>query len=113
MSDYVRESGIIYKLGSIEQMEEFSKEKLGSDDLWADSYPEQLAVEESDKYIIANGAFWEIKDYKKLETEYDFCDLTLVEDGVRFHAMYYNGGTCLSEMIQEAMSKNKLNINNK
>lgn len=105
MSDYVRESGIIYRLGSVEQMEEFSKEKLGNDELWAESYCRQLSIEESDKYVVANGELWEIKDYKRLDTEYDFCDLTLVEDGVKFHAMYYNGGACLSEMIEESMEK--------
>src|ERR1035437_8043277 len=54
------------------------------------------------KYLNVGGKIWEIFDHEDLGEEEDsFCNMHDNKDGTfSFHTRFYNGGTCLSEMLE-------------
>jgi len=60
-----------------------------------------------DKYLFINDIIWEIFDHTEVEENVDI--MTLNEDGTLSFAMqFYNGGTCLSECIEDGIKRLKL-----
>lgn len=98
--------------------EEWSKKKceeLGIADniKWYDSYEETLLNESHDKPIVkVNDEFWEVIEDRE---EDDYNDISIMRpnrDGTfDFLFQFYNGGTCLSEMLECEIKK--INKNNK
>ncbi len=71
---------------------------------------EELKDNYYEKYFLVKGEIWEAFEHQKLQ-EADIDILTENEDGtLTFIQQFYNGGTCLSECLEEAiekLSKNK------
>jgi len=56
-----------------------------------------------DKYFLHNGILWEVVENKELDGD-DICEATMQPDGsIRYALQFYNGGTCFSEMMSDAL----------
>lgn len=116
MSDYQSNSGKI-KLVEPKEGESFEQQ---CQRLWFENgmkeedYSEgELFEEFHKKYIEVKDTVWEILEEKNEEEEDMFCTLHKNVDGTySFYTRFYNGGTCMSEMIQDAikqkMKKNEI-----
>jgi len=70
------------------------------------SWLEELQDVHYDKYYTYKDKLYEFIDHTETEDETCFCKLILKEDGiVEFIASFYNGGTCLSEMLNDEFDK--------
>ena len=78
-------------------------------DSWLDELKYEGAYE---KYFIVEDVIYEMVDHSEADDEY-FVHLRRNEDGsISFSAQFYNGGTCLSEIIEESISEmNKKGLN--
>lgn len=67
---------------------------------------EELFIDDSyETYFIVDGEIWELFDHKDLN-DYDIYEMTPNPDGtVSFTMRFYNGGTCLSECIEEGLQE--------
>lgn len=57
---------------------------------------------------------WELLEQNKIDTEDSYCHITENSDGTyNFSTHYYNGGTCMEEMIEDELCRmnRTLNIN--
>lgn len=74
------------------------KEFTSADDLFDTFY---------EKYLLVGIDIWEILEDKEIGDEGDdFCNLTPNEDGtLSFSSQFHNGGTCLNEMLGEAIEE--------
>ena len=110
MSDTVRYKGKLIKENRLanETLEEHCKRVLGNQELHksCDSYEEMLrekyyVVKELGDFIILGEDIFKVEAQKQ-NACYDFFEGTLNEDGsIDFHVMYYNGGCCLDEALEE------------
>ncbi len=111
MSDYESHSG---KLRIVELKENETKEQLCKR-LWIENEQSEedfknessLFEEFYNKYFDVNDKVWEVIEHKKMGDEDDmFCNLHDNKDGTySFHTRFYNGGTCMSEMVTEVLEK--------
>ena len=71
-----------------------------------DSWQEQMIDEYYEKYFIVNGEVWEAIEHIESE-DGEFIDIMIPnEDGtITFVQQFYNGGTCLSECIEDGIKK--------
>lgn len=68
---------------------------------------EALRSEMSYEYFFHGDDIWEAIENKKVEFE-DICFMSPNSDGTyNFVMQFYNGGTCLPEMIEEGLNKIK------
>lgn len=69
------------------------------------SWEEQFKDDFREEYFIVSGEVWEVFDH--FEGEDDYADIMLQnEDGtITFFMEFYNGGTCLSEMIEDGFER--------
>ena len=78
-------------------------------DTWLEEFRYELAYE---KYFIVDGEIYEMIEHSDSDEEY-FVHMRRNEDGsISFSAQFYNGGTCLSEVIEDSvlvMNKKGLN----
>lgn len=59
-----------------------------------------------DKYFIIDDTIWEVFDHTEVENNDDIDIMTLNEDGtLSFVMQFYNGGTCLSECIEDGIKR--------
>ena len=74
-------------------------------DGYLDSWVEQLKEDLSDRYLVLGNIIYEYLE--KEDLRYDsFCNLTKTGPFTyKFITSFHNGGTCLSEMIEEALKK--------
>lgn len=113
MSRVVRYKGtlkIVPKLNNEtieEQCKRILKERLDNDELpsYHETYQEWLLdVFYDDEYYIKDNILYEIH-----KEELECCDIfegNFNKDGdIDFHTMYYNGGCCLTEALDEIMNK--------
>jgi len=71
-------------------------------------WQEQLLDEDYESVFIVNGEIWETIEHTEYSEDDDLCIFTKNEDGtVTFATQFYNGGTCLSEIIEEELTKIK------
>ena len=71
---------------------------------WHESYKECLN-ENSDKFLVIDKDIYEI-DHKNRIRNDSFCNITKIESDVyEFTASFYNGGICLSEMIEDSIKQ--------
>ena len=114
MSDYESHTG---KLRKVQPQENETFEQLCKR-LWiaeaqkGDEYTEEdysegsLFSDFSEKFLNQNDEFvWEIFDHEELGDEDDmFCKIHDNKDGTySFHTRFYNGGTYLSQMIEDEL----------
>lgn len=81
-----------------QSLEDFYKEKL-----------KNIGIDEFyEKYFVINNVIWEIFDHEEKDDSDDIYELKPNEDGtLSFIMKFYNGGTCLSECIEEELKKLK------
>lgn len=111
MSDVVMKKG---KLNLIDRLENETLENqclriLNEFDIDIEDYyespMEQLKGELSDEFYVYNDNLYSLY-YKSIDTSYEIAEGDIREDGsIEFLTMYYSGGTCLSEMLDEVMKK--------
>lgn len=113
MSDYESQSG---KIKLIEPQENETRHDLlkrlwvtvhGKDE--ADFDEDDFFNEFYEDYIKVGDEIWEILEYEDEPDDADmFCKLSKNEDGsYTFFTRYYNGGTCMTEMIADAIEELK------
>lgn len=96
-----------------QSLEDFYKEKLKNigitelrkyDNDWEDAFRDEFY----EKYFVINNVIWEIFDHEEKDDSDDIYELKPNEDGtLSFIMKFYNGGTCLSECIEEELKKLK------
>lgn len=74
-------------------------------DKWNDTYKDALfSYQDPIKVVDVNGILWEIEDNEREEGDNNISVLTPNSDGTHNYVMqFYNGGTCLSEMLEDAI----------
>lgn len=111
MSDYESHSGKIRKVQpqDNELFEDTCKRLWLENGKSEEDYCEgELFNEFYKKYINVNDeSIWEIFEHQDLGEEEDmFCRLHDNKDGTfSFHTRYYNGGTCMTEMIADSLEE--------
>lgn len=61
----------------------------------------------SEKFIIIDGSIYKFLKYKDID-EFNYCDVEAMGNGEYcFSACFYNGGTCLSEVLEDAIKEHK------
>lgn len=71
-----------------------------------DSYLEALTDTFYEQYISHDGVLYDLSGAKDIEEDGDLCQARLNADGsIEIGLRFYNGGTCLREMFDEAMGK--------
>lgn len=61
---------------------------------------------EKENFVVIGDTLWEIIEDKELDGDDDINHLTENEDGtISFVSRFYNGGTCLTEMLEEGIEK--------
>lgn len=80
-------------------------------DSWQETLKYHLDFYET--YFFIDGEVWEILDHRDLDDS-DTYEMTPNPDGtISFIMRFYNGGTCLTECIEEGLKKlNKADANN-
>jgi len=93
-------------------LEDWCREKcqsLGKSELasYNSNWIEQFRDEYSEKYFIVKGEVWEAFEHKEVgEDNDDIYDISKNDDGtLSFIMRFYNGGTCLTECIEEELEK--------
>lgn len=84
-------------------------------DSFNSTWHEQLIYELSDpeKYFFADGEVWEAFEHKEIKDDGDIYFLQPNPDGtITFVYRFYNGGTCLSECIEEDLQKYNKKVGN-
>jgi hypothetical protein len=94
-------------------LEDFYKEKLKEiritelksyNNDWEDEFKDKFY----NKYFIVNDIIWEIFEHEEKDDSDDIYELKPNADGtLSFIMKFYNGGTCLSECIEEELEKLK------
>jgi hypothetical protein len=96
-------------------LEEWFKEKCiekGIDKIpsYNDSWEETFRDNYYNEYFIIDGQVWESFEHIKSDGYEDIDVMIPNDDGtITFVQQFYNGGTCLSECIEEGLKKLKLN----
>ena len=72
-----------------------------------DSWEEEFRGEFHEKFFISNGEVWEA--FEHVESEDGYADIMIPNsDGtITFFMEFYNGGTCISEMIEDGLERLK------
>ena len=101
------------ELKSDQSLEDFYKEKLKEigitelrkyDNDWEDAFRDEF----NEKYFIVNNIIWEAFEHEEKDDSNDIYELKSNPDGtLSFIMKFYNGGTCLSECIEEELEKLK------
>jgi hypothetical protein len=94
-----------------QSLENFYKEKLKEigitelrkyDNDWEDAFKDEF----QEKYFIVNDVIWEAFEHDEKDDSDDIYELKPNPDGtLSFIMKFYNGGTCLSECIEEELEK--------
>lgn len=84
-----------------EKLEEINITKLRSyDNDWEDAFRDAY----QDKYFIVNDTIWEAFEHEEKDDSDDIYELKENPDGtLSFVMKFYNGGTCLSECMEEEL----------
>lgn len=107
MSDYEHHIGKITEVVIKESLELTCKEIVENNELpsYQDSYVEYLLDELYDEYLVINGKLYSVEK-EAIDPYDDIQRLHKNEDGTfSFEAKFYNGGTCLSEVLEDAFNK--------
>jgi hypothetical protein len=99
-------------------LEEWCKQKCNEKGIteissYYDNWIEEFRDSSYEKFFIYNNEVWEAIEH--IESDNDYVDVMIPnQDGtITFVMQFYNGGTCLSEMIEDGLKKlNHENNNN-
>jgi hypothetical protein len=76
------------------------------DDPESYKYSHQLMDEGYNRFVITNNFIYEIIESVEMDDDGDFIELGQNDDGtINFHTQFYNGGTCLSEVLVDELEK--------
>ena len=96
-----------------QNLDDFCKEKLAErnitelEDYYQD-WKEAFKDEYREEYFIVNGVIWEVFDHVEDDDYNDIYKITDNKDGTySFIMKFYNGGTCLTECMEEQLEKIK------
>ena len=82
----------------------YQKYNYSSDNIQEAIYDNNL----DDKYIYINNQLYEFIEYRQINDYDSYCHLQKIdEDRIKFFTRFYNGGTCLSEMLESSLRKIK------
>lgn len=104
--------GKLKKVELTTSLEEFCKQKCNEIGLFElasyyETWEEEFRDAFNRKYFIVKGEVWEAIEHTEAE-DGDMDIMIPNEDGtVTFVMQFYNGGTCLSEMIEDGLKKLK------
>lgn len=71
-----------------------------------DNYQELLLEEKYNQYIILDDKLFSIEELQEIDPYKDYCHIQKNSDGrYFFETQFYNGGACLSEMLEENWNK--------
>lgn len=106
MSDMERHSGIAVLIERLpgETLEEQCR-RIGNCELqeFYDSYAEQLLDNHYGEYIIVDGNLYKLDD-TEYEYSENFCTIEKIDDiNFKYTAQFYNGGTCLTEILEDEL----------
>lgn len=95
--------GKLIKIKEYSSEEELAKDKgISADDIFDWCY-------DNDMYFIKNTLYKIENHYKTDDEDETFCYLFPKEDGsIEFISQFYNGGTWLGEMLEDAINEYKL-----
>lgn len=103
MSGQETVKGTIKLIANKEDAERISKKILEEKGLltsYCETYVSALTSECFDEYVVIKDDLYEVES-KQLDP-YGFFEISKVKDGeYNFVASFYNGGTCLSELLEE------------
>jgi hypothetical protein len=89
MSDYERNKGKLLPIDV--DTEHFTEEEFN-------------AYRENGFMVIHNEVYKVVWEVERFMDYVEFADVEQTEDGtIHFHALFYNGGTCLEEVIEDAL----------
>lgn len=73
-----------------------------------DSWKETLLyhLDFYEKFFFVNDEIWEVYEHREFDDDDDIYEITPNPDGtISFTMRFYNGGTCLSECIEEGLEQ--------
>lgn len=108
MSDYESHRGKIYQVDTELSCEEFAKEyyikHYGELPSYYETYVEAMGGE-SEEFYFYNDKVYQIVN-KKFDPDMDeFYFQELADNSIEYSFRFYNGGTCLSEQVQEVLMR--------
>jgi hypothetical protein len=80
---------------------------MGTEEIssYNDSWKEQLMYDSGEEYFIVDGIVYVLQDHTEGEQDGHFMNMRRESDGtIHFVTQFYNGGTCLSEMVEDGIS---------
>lgn len=112
MSETVHYSGKLIKINqspneTLDSLcERICKEnKVTERSKYNNNWIEQLLDRFYDDYVVVKDTLFKIEDKRGLDFDYDVFNASVNPDGtINFDVMYYNGGCCLTEALEEALS---------
>lgn len=114
MSDYEHIKGRIKRIPQDidETMEQYFERVTGCTDYNKNYYDNLTDLiwdnNLDEKFIVLNRELYQFLDYKNITDYFDFCDITpITEDEFSFSTCFYNGGACLSEVLEDEFKRNR------
>jgi len=113
MSDYEHYRGKLIPVHEIknESLDDYAKrafEKDFNEDYWNTSRSLEDFIDNKnleDKYIVYKDIVYKIENKEKIDEEDSFIRMNYDNDGnIVFITRFYNGGTCLQEMLEEGLN---------
>lgn len=117
MSQTETHFGKLRKIKLNVSLEEWCKQKCIEKDIteipsYYDSWKETFKDEYYNQYFIVDGELWESFEHIESDGYEDINVMISNEDGtITFVQQFHNGGTCLSECIENGLNKLKSNKN--
>lgn len=111
MSQTETHFGKLRKVETTLTLEEWSKEKCNKENItelasYNDNWVEELRDNFNNKYFIIDDEIWEAIEHIESEDGDDIDIMIPNSDGtITFVQQFYNGGTCLSECIEDGIKK--------
>ena len=93
------------EFGQTDEIPRFCEDWLEAcnDELWKQRYEDP---KKSPRFVYVNGKLWFAYDIREHEIGSFFFDIVKTSDGEYvFNTSFYNGGTCLEEILDEEMEK--------
>lgn len=89
-----------------ETVEQMCERMLAGEQAFGDTFLEKFSNKHYKKYIAYNGELYDLSGAKDVEEDGYLSQVLRNSDGSFDIALrFYNGGTCLQEMFEEAMAK--------
>jgi hypothetical protein len=71
---------------------------------WTEQFKDEFWYGNEEKFFVHGEKVYELIEHEEMDDENYFMKLTPNKDGtISFIGQFYNGGTCLQEMLEEAL----------